>query len=843
MNDDVRTPTKPKAFNGDLSALPAALRPLTKLPRWVVWKWVKKNPKAKWTKPPYKTSDPQRNAANNNPSTWGSYEEAVAQVVERNAANGIGFALLDSEVGAVDLDDARDPETEKIADWAQAIIDRAPADAYVEVTVSGTGFRIIGTTRHREKEFQRKFYVGGGSYEVYGAVARYITISGLALDGRDEEPLPNIDALLEELIEEGDKAKAAAEGQKSKSERKEKKPGERKALPKNLETMLLAPDNGNGQRCGAYETRHGALFGFIKLALEYGIDENEIVEVTNDSKYAGCGIYEHCQEEGGEKYVRGQIDHALSDGEPAERAKKKNLPIIRLHDGNRTGGITDIMEDRLKKANCPVYYRGGKLVEPIWRPEKTAEKNRDTLVTKFLQLIEPRLSYMIDKHAVHFQKYNERKRQWVFTDPPQKSVEQLLALGHWGSPTAKGISNAPIMRYNGSLFTEKGYDKETELWYMPAGDLELSVPKRPTRERAEEALATIRQLLSGFPFREEDNGVSEAVALAGVMTPVLRGAFDCAPAYLFLAPESGTGKTYLVTTISMIATGRIPSAVVGCANKEEMEKRLSAAAFEASPILHLNNLDFDLESVLLNQMVTEGKVKIRSFGQNKELSECDCQGVTVFINGNNIAIVGDMVRRTLTGHLDAQLENPEERAWKFDPVDEVKKDRGKYLAAVYTIARAYMEAGCPPQDVASFAGFGGWSKMVRYPLIWLGMPDPVESKKEARANDPKRQGLYARRDALLGIFGTEETFTTASVGQKTQEMISTRTGNVFRNQELRDAFTGQKGLSSGSIGEFLKADTNRLNGGYRLIRVSHSTKGSVYRMDGPPWKARKDDEM
>jgi primase-polymerase (primpol)-like protein len=174
----MRTPdTKPQTFNADLGKLPAALRPLTKLPRWVVWRWVKK--KDKWTKPPFQVRDPQRNAKNNDPTTWGSYEEAVAQV-EKGLADGIGFNLLGGDIGAVDLDDCRDPETGVIVKWAQAIIDRAPAGAYVEVTVSGTGLRIIGTTNHREDNFHRKFSVdGGGSYEVYGAVARYITISGL----------------------------------------------------------------------------------------------------------------------------------------------------------------------------------------------------------------------------------------------------------------------------------------------------------------------------------------------------------------------------------------------------------------------------------------------------------------------------------------------------------------------------------------------------------------------------------------------------------------------------------------------------------------------------------------
>jgi hypothetical protein len=247
---------KPKTFNGDLGALPAALLPLTKLPRWIVWRWVKK---AKWTKPPYRSNDPRRNAANS------GYKDAVTQ----EDKDGIGFNLFDGDIGAVDLDDCRDPETEVIADWAQAIIDRAPADAYVEVTVSGTGLRIIGTTRHREKKFHRKFFVEDGSYEVYGAVARYITISGFALEGRGDAALPNIDKLLEELIKEGDKKEKAVP---PKGEKKEPKTGERKAPSGTTLSLLTHPDTGPKGKVGVFDDRSAAIFGFIKKALNEWVE-------------------------------------------------------------------------------------------------------------------------------------------------------------------------------------------------------------------------------------------------------------------------------------------------------------------------------------------------------------------------------------------------------------------------------------------------------------------------------------------------------------------------------------------------------------------------------------------
>jgi primase-polymerase (primpol)-like protein len=91
---------KPQTFNADLADLPPALAPLTQLPCWVVWKWeLRKNKGAeKWTKPPYRASDPKWPAKSNDQSTWGSYGAAV-HAFSGGACDGIGFMLRDAQIG------------------------------------------------------------------------------------------------------------------------------------------------------------------------------------------------------------------------------------------------------------------------------------------------------------------------------------------------------------------------------------------------------------------------------------------------------------------------------------------------------------------------------------------------------------------------------------------------------------------------------------------------------------------------------------------------------------------------------------------------------------------------
>lgn len=257
----------------------------------------------------------------------------------------------------------------------------------------------------------------------------------------------------------------------------------------------------------------------------------------------------------------------------------------------------------------------------------------------------------------------------------------------------------------------------------------------------------------------------------------------------------------------------------------------------------MNNLDFDIENALLNTMATEGLVGIRRFGKNDDIVECDCRGMTIFLNGNNIRVVGDMVRRTVTSHINANMEFPGERNFKFDPIEWIRADRGKYLAAIFTIARAYIAAGCPQVEAKPLAGFEGWSRFVRYPLVWLGCPDIATTMEEGRRNDPMREGLRARISALVALFGTTETFSAADVFRKTQEnvqeLVAGEDPNAYRitprNAALRDSFAVDRNTRSSSIGTQLMKDVDRVSGGYHVEQVKQSNHdGNTYKMFGEP---------
>ena len=315
-------PEKPETFHVDLLDLPKALEPLKAKPNWVTWKWKyvgadKKTGEDKWTKVPCQP-DGGVAAKTDDPKTWGSYEACV-RTVKRGKVDGIGFCLLGSGFAAFDVDKCRDPATGDLRPYAQELLRRC-GDTYAEVTVSGTGIRIIGSSDEKD-ETHKKYPVGDGvSVELYRKATRYITVSGSVLPGHDGG-LKNIDAQIDEVHAECEARKKQQEQQEQ--TKKQKKPAEDQEP---LTDLLEIEHLGAGVQHGKYSSRNAILFGFLTKSIRKKVDDQVMIDACLDPKYQGKAIYEHCLENGGAKYVRSQIERAKKTVSDSFEMGKGNVP-------------------------------------------------------------------------------------------------------------------------------------------------------------------------------------------------------------------------------------------------------------------------------------------------------------------------------------------------------------------------------------------------------------------------------------------------------------------------------------------------------------------------------------
>lgn len=408
--------------------------------------------------------------------------------------------------------------------------------------------------------------------------------------------------------------------------------------------------------------------------------------------------------------------------------------IISLTDGDVSDMVRQI-EEAIMNRKAPMFIHGGVLVHPVTDEHKVTGSDLMVYSTRLCQITPPCLAALLNENGIYFDRYDGRIKNMRMVDPPLALMNTVLSRNEWDLPIVTNAINVPSMRSDGSLITAPGYDAATQLWLQPDENVALPMVKdKPSMDDAVAALSLFEELIEEFPFNEK---VDKAVALAGFLTVILRAAFDVAPLLLVQAHAAGSGKSYLVNLMVSVVRGRGCPVMTFTGNQEEMDKRLSGVVLDGLPFMSLDNLSSDIGGDMLCQMTEQMNVTVRRLG-NSSPTECKWRG-TLFATGNNVTLHGDMSRRGTRCHLDPSVERPEFRKFINEPMHQVRKNRGKYLAAAFTIYRAYMAAGKPlAGQCTSLASYEGWSQFVCEPLVWLGYPNPVASVEQARTDDPER---------------------------------------------------------------------------------------------------------
>ena len=467
------------------------------------------------------------------------------------------------------------------------------------------------------------------------------------------------------------------------------------------------------------------------------------------------------------------LEKARRDKAKAGRSKKApqsdpndDRPVIRLVAGELERPV-NAAEMALIGADVGLYQRAGTIVCTGTIPMLTAHKKEIPTVGIF-EVGEHRLLELM-MSAARFEKYDARAEGFVPTNCPMTIPKTLRERkGHLTLPTLTGILNAPSLRPDGTVLASPGYDEATGLLLDFAGARFPAIPDKPSQDEANRALKALEQLLSGFPFVSLSD---KSVALAGLLTAVVRKSLPTAPAFAFSAPTAGSGKSTLVDLMSVLATGREAGVIAPGKNDEETEKRLASLLLTSSPIA-IDNAESGIGGELLCQVLTQRSVRMRVLGKS-DTPEMPTN-VMVTITGNNLQLVGDMTRRALLCTLDPKQERPELREFAFDPVERAKEQRGALVAAALTVLRGYQVAGCP-QQTARLGSFGDWSDTVRSALLWLGAPDPVDTIEKARTADPKLERLQSVLVQWNKVIGPER----VSANEAAQRASQRHAGSAF----------------------------------------------------------------
>ena len=252
-------------------------------------------------------------------------------------------------------------------------------------------------------------------------------------------------------------------------------------------------------------------------------------------------------------------------------------------------------------------------------------------------------------------------------------------------------------------------------------------------------------------------------------------------AVLLDANVRASGKSLLADIVSLIAVGTEAQRFANPECDEECRKRITAVMLENTPLLLIDNVAGSLGCPSLDAALTGTIWKDRELGKNRNV-EGPLRTVWS-ASGNNTVLEADTARRVAHIRLESPEENPELREnFRHQHVKQfVAANRSVLLQAALTLLRAWFVAGQPRVHLPSWGSFEGWSNVIRQAVVWVGLPDPGETRTELREQADREAGALS--SLLDGLDEADEDRT----GLLSSEIIAKLDKYPDRFSRLRNA--------------------------------------------------------
>jgi hypothetical protein len=345
-------------------------------------------------------------------------------------------------------------------------------------------------------------------------------------------------------------------------------------------------------------------------------------------------------------------------------------------------------------------------------------------------------------------RWDGRSESWRMGCPSGDILAGTMARGDWeGVRHLVGVTESPLLRVDGSVLEDPGWDSRSGWLYRPAQSFP-PVPSKPSQSDATAGLALLLDVLADFPYAGE---ADRHAVIAAILTILGRAAIAGAvPAFLFDASTKGSGKSLTSDVVAKIATGRGAPRMSWPPDDVELEKVLAAYALRGALVAAFDNVATPFAGAPLDKVLTAtDAVELRVLGKS-EIPTMRWRAV-VLATGNNLVVKGDTTRRVLVSRLEPAVERPEDRTGFRHPrlLEYVDSRRGELVTAGLTILRGYLAAGSPDVGTKTWGSFEQWAALVPAAIVWAGGIDPMGCRLGASGeDDPEKAALLALLDGL-----------------------------------------------------------------------------------------------
>lgn len=436
-------------------------------------------------------------------------------------------------------------------------------------------------------------------------------------------------------------------------------------------------------------------------------------------------------------------------------------PIVRItSDPDAIRTLTSVLNDR----GIPdTYVRDGELivVEQVSGTEPTAGDDDAPLPLSASRVDPKRLAALLAEHLNVLERDMRRdgSEAWVPVTPSATARSASLSHRHWpGLPTLRGLISVPVLRPDGTLLQDPGYDPATG-YYLTTRTRMARVPDQPTPTQVDEAVTfLLDKFLVDFPWRTPAD-LPNYIAL--LVTPLLRPYTRAlAPFGIVDATMPGSGKTILTSCIGLLAGQRV---LTWPDNENELRKQITTVLADQVGAIVFDNLveGHVINSATLARLITERTWTDRLLGGNTAATYPNDR--VWLATGNNLRVGGDMASRSIWVRLDPDCPQPEARSgfaiphldtWILDPDNQAILLYHLLILVVDWCRHGAPQAAVGDGGVPQMRQFTRWAQHLGGFLQHHGIPDFLTNHTDAAELDDDANEWAAFLHAWHNIFRT-----------------------------------------------------------------------------------------
>jgi hypothetical protein len=444
-------------------------------------------------------------------------------------------------------------------------------------------------------------------------------------------------------------------------------------------------------------------------------------------------------------------EHAEQQKARERRERRVTLPAIQVN-GRQLREVAEDALAAMEAANVPprTFIRAGAMTRI----------GRDEDARPMIQLMnEHQVRYEL-VHAANFEKRTTHparnefgllvrdengkvkvEEKIVSVSPPIEAVRTVMADPRISTtfPPLRAIIEAPTIRPDGGLVISPGYDEASGLYYAPSPGLEVpEIPDDPAPEQVAAAAEIVKDTICDFPYVDT---ASTTNAIGALLTPILRGMISGpVPLALLDKPQSGTGASLLAEVVALVATGTAATMETAPERADEWSKTILSCLLTGRSIVIFDNIEGRFYAPALAIALSSTVYGGRVLGRSEDVSIS--HRVSWFATGINIQLSGDLPRRCYWVRMDAKSARPwtdRPKGFKHPKLKEwTVENRGRIIAAILTLARAWLHAGKPaPENPVILGGYESWCEVVGGVLAFAGFEKFLDNLED----------LYSEADA------------------------------------------------------------------------------------------------